>query len=88
MRPEPHQDFNKNVFINYPFDSEYDPLLQPILFTILYFGLTPQIASQIVDSGEQRITKILSLILKSKFSISFLNQSHVVHNTALLASTP
>jgi len=74
MRPEPHQDFNKNVFINCPFDSEYDPLLQPILFTILYFGLTPQIASQTVDSGEQRITKILSLILKSKFSIHDLSR--------------
>jgi hypothetical protein len=74
MRPEPHQEFNKNVFINCPFDSEYNSMLQPILFTILYFGFTPQIASQTVDSGEQRITKILSLILKSKYSIHDLSR--------------
>ena len=74
MRPAPHQDFDKNVFINCPFDSEYNSLLQPILFTILYFGLTPQIASRTVDSGEQRITKILSLILKSKYSIHDLSR--------------
>jgi len=74
MPPEPHQDFDQNVFINCPFDSKYKSLLQPILFTILYFGLTPQIASQTVDSGEQRITKILSLILKSKYSIHDLSR--------------
>ena len=74
MRPVPHQDFNSNVFINCPFDSEYDSLLQPILFTIVYFGLTPQIASQTTDSGEQRITRILSLILKSKYSIHDLSR--------------
>lgn len=74
MPPAPHQDFNKNVFINCPFDSAYNSLLQPILFTILYFGFTPQIASQTVDSGEQRITKILSLILKSKYSIHDLSR--------------
>ena len=74
MRPAPHQDFNKNVFINCPFDSEYDSLLQPILFTIVYFGFTPQIASRTTDSGEQRISKILSLILKSKYSIHDLSR--------------
>ena len=74
MPPEPHQDFNKNVFINCPFDSQYNSLLRPILFTILYFGFTPQIASQTLDSGEQRITKILSLILKSKYSIHDLSR--------------
>ena len=74
MRPAPHQDFNKNVFINCPFDSEYDSLLKPILFTIIYFGFTPQIASRTGDSGEQRITKILSLILKSKYSIHDLSR--------------
>ena len=74
MRPAPHQDFNTNVFINCPFDREYDSLLKPILFTIIYFGFTPQIASRTGDSGEQRITKILSLILKSKYSIHDLSR--------------
>src|ERR1043165_5105104 len=74
MRPVPHQDFNTNVFINCPFDSEYDSLLKPILFTIIYFGFTPQIASRTGDSGEQRITKILSLILNSKYSIHDLSR--------------
>jgi hypothetical protein len=74
MPPGPHPGFNKNVFINCPFDGKYDPILRPILFTIIYLGLTPQIASQLTDSGEQRINKILSLILKSKYSLHDLSR--------------
>jgi|SRR5882724_182825 len=74
MPPGPPQEFKKNVFINCPFDSEYDSLLRPILFSILYFGFTPQIASQTADSGQQRINKILSLILKSKYSVHDLSR--------------
>lgn len=74
MPPGPHQEFSKNVFINCPFDSEYSSLLQSILFTIVYFGFNPQIASQTTDSGEQRINKILSLIVKSKYSIHDLSR--------------
>ncbi len=74
MRPGPHPGFNKNFFINCPFDIRYSSLLKPILFTIVYFGFTPQIASQSTDSGEQRINKILSLILKSRFSLHDLSR--------------
>jgi len=74
MPPGPHPGFNKNVFINCPFDSQYNPLLNPILFTILYVGFTPQIASQTGDSGEQRINKIISLLLKSRYSIHDLSR--------------
>lgn len=74
MQPGPHPGFNKNVFINCPFDGKYDILLRPILFTIISLGFVPQIASQISDSGEQRISKILSLILKSKYSVHDLSR--------------
>ena len=74
MSPGPHPGFNRNVFINCPFDSRYGFLLRPILFTIVYFGFTPQIASQTGDAGEQRINKILSLILKSKYSVHDLSR--------------
>jgi hypothetical protein len=74
MPPGPPPGFSKNVFINCPFDSEYDSLLRPILFTIVYCGFNPQIASQTADSGEQRINKILSLILKSKYSVHDLSR--------------
>ena len=54
--------FNKNVFINCPFDEEYLPLLRPLLFTILYVRLNPRIALESLDSGRPRIDKIVKLI--------------------------
>jgi hypothetical protein len=63
------EDFSKNVFINCPFDSKYTKLLRPILFTIIYLGYNPRIASQRSDSGEARFTKICELVTNSKFSI-------------------
>ena len=47
-----NNDFSKNVFINCPFDEQYIPLLRSILFTIVYLGFTPRIASERFDSGE------------------------------------
>ena len=61
--------FSKNVFINCPFDSDYVALLRPLLFTVLYLGYTPRIASERLDSGEPRIDKISELVQRSKFSI-------------------
>lgn len=66
--------FDKNVFINCPFDEKYYPLLRPLLFTIVYLEFTPKIALERSDSGESRITKICQLIKDSKYSIHDLSR--------------
>ncbi len=60
--------FEKNVFINCPFDKEYRLLLRALIFTILYLDLEPQIAAT-VSSGNIRIQEIKKLIRTSKYSI-------------------
>lgn len=67
--------FEKNVFVNCPFDEKYVPLLRPILFTVIYLGLKPRIALEAIDSGEQRLDKIVKLIRDSKYSIHDLSRS-------------
>ncbi len=66
--------FESNVFINCPFDDAYFPLLRPLLFTILYLGFNPRIATERSDSAENRIDKICSLIRESKYSIHDLSR--------------
>jgi len=66
--------FDTSVFINCPFDDDYLPLLRPILFTVLYLGFRPRIASERLDSGETRISKICELIQESKYSIHDLSR--------------
>jgi hypothetical protein len=67
--------FEKNVFVNCPFDEKYLPLLRPLLFTIIYLGLFPRIALERTDSGESRLMKIIELIKDSKYSIHDLSRS-------------
>ncbi|MCK4763486.1 MAG: hypothetical protein KAW12_14905 [Candidatus Aminicenantes bacterium] len=67
--------FEKNVFINCPFDKDYYiPLLRPLIFTIVYLGYNPRIASESFDTGEGRIQKISNLVRESKFSIHDLSR--------------
>lgn len=66
--------FEKNIFINCPFDIAYRPLLRPILFTVLSHGLTPRIALERSDSAETRISKIIALIRESQFGIHDLSR--------------
>jgi len=66
--------FEKNVFINCPFDEAYLSLLRPILFTIIYLGFQPRIALEAFDSGEPRFSKICRLIEESKYGIHDLSR--------------
>jgi hypothetical protein len=74
MPPLVPEDFDKNVFINCPFDQEYLSLLRPLLFTILYVGFNPKIGLESSDSGETRINKICELIRVSRYSIHDLSR--------------
>lgn len=67
--PAEGQDFEKNVFINCPFDAEYKHMRGALIFTVVYLGFEPRIASERQDAGEVRLSKIRDLIKDSRFSI-------------------
>lgn len=66
--------FDRNVFVNCPFDAEYAHILQAILFCVVRFGLKPRIATERSDAGEPRVQKILELIESSRYSIHDLSR--------------
>lgn len=70
----PDVDFERCVFINCPLDRDYEPILQAILFCIVYLGMDPRIATERTDSGDTRLTKILELIENSKYSVHDLSR--------------
>lgn len=65
--------FEKNVFINCPFDKEYKPILKAVYFSILYLDYFP-LLSETTDSSTSRVTIIQSLIEKAKYSIHDLSR--------------
>lgn len=66
--------FDRNVFINCPFDRDYLPLATALVFSILKLGFEPRIATERADSGEDRIGKIRELIQISRFSVHDLSR--------------
>jgi hypothetical protein len=74
--------FESNVFINCPFDKFYIPLLQPLLFTVLYLELNP-LVSETKSSGQVRVEQIKKLILRSKYSIHDISRSEALQGKDL-----
>lgn len=66
--------FDRCVFINCPFDEDYAPILQAILFCVIYLDLTPRLARERTDSAENRLDKIRGMIEESKYSIHDLSR--------------
>lgn len=66
--------FEESVFINCPFDKDFEPILQAILFCVIYLGFGPRIATESNDSSAVRLDKIRGLIESSKYSIHDLSR--------------
>ena len=66
--------FEESVFINCPFDEAFEPILQSIIFCVVYLNFNPRLATERNDSGENRLEKIRGLIESSKFSIHDLSR--------------
>ena len=71
--------FDRNAFVNCPFDHEYDHILQAILFCLIRFDLNPRIATERSDSSEPRVEKILELIKSCRYSIHDLSRCQAQH---------
>lgn len=70
----PDYSYDKCVFINCPFDEAFEPILQAIMFAVVYMSFTPRLASESNDSGENRLQKIQGLIESSRYSIHDLSR--------------
>lgn len=66
--------FQKNVFINCPFDGDYRQLLLAVIFTVKRLGFIPRLTLEQANSGVTRIALILELIEASKFGIHDLSR--------------
>ena len=66
--------FDHSVFVNCPYDNQFKPLLRPLLFCLVFAGLSPRLALERRDSGELRLNKIVELIRNSKYAIHDLSR--------------
>ena len=76
-------EYERNVFINCPFDAPYVPIFESIVFAVHDAGFRPKCAREKLDSSETRLKKIVSLISESRFSIHDLSRTDLDEITLL-----
>jgi hypothetical protein len=75
--PRVSVDFERNVFINCPFDEPYGPLFNAIVFTVHDVGFRPRCALEVSNAGQSRLNKILGIISDCKYSIHDLSRTEL-----------
>lgn len=68
-------EYARNVFINCPFDDEYTPMFEAIVFTIQACGFRPICARSRLNSSDVRLQKIVDLIALCRYSIHDLSRT-------------
>lgn len=66
-----------SVFINCPFDVQYQPLFDAIVFCALACGFEPRCTLELADAGEARIEKIYRSIDQCDHSIHDISRTEV-----------
>ena len=67
--------YSSNVFINCPFDLQYKPLFESLVFAISACGCRPRCALEIDDASEVRIDKIFRIIEECKFGVHDISRT-------------
>jgi hypothetical protein len=70
--------YGKNVFINCPFDDDYQPLFDAVVFAVHDCGFRVRCALEEEDSGEVRVAKLYKIIAESRLSIHDISRTEAV----------
>ncbi|HET7460503.1 MAG TPA: hypothetical protein VFJ82_04620 [Longimicrobium sp.] len=75
--------YDTSVFINCPFDTDYRPLLEAVVFAVYDCGFCPRCALEMDDSSQVRIQKITSIIGQCRLAIHDISRTEVDDTFAL-----
>ncbi len=70
-------DYDCDVFINCPFDSEYRSVLDALVFVVHDCGFRARCALEIDDSGRVRIENIVELIRECRYGIHDISRTEL-----------
>lgn len=66
-----------DVFINCPFDSEYKPIFDALVFVIYACGFRPRSARELDDGAQTRIEKLYNIIGECRYGIHDLSRTEL-----------
>lgn len=71
------------VFVNCPFDDEYRPLFEAVVFALHDCGYVVRSALAVTDASQVRIEKISAMIGASKFGVHDISRTELDSGTGL-----
>lgn len=69
--------YEESVFINCPFDSQYHPFFEAVIFTIHDCGLVARCAREVSDSSQIRIEKLFKIIEGCKYGFHDISRTEL-----------
>ena len=69
--------YDDSVFINCPFDAEYQEIFRAVVFTVHDCGFLARCALEVDDSGEVRISKIHRIIRECRHGIHDISRTEM-----------
>lgn len=69
--------YEDNVFINCPFDPEYQPIFRALVFTVHDCGFLARCALEVDDGSEARIAKINRIIRECRHGIHDISRTEL-----------
>lgn len=73
----PTASYDDSVFINCPFDAEYQEIFRALVFTVHDCGFLARCALEVDDSGEVRISKINRIIRECRHGIHDISRTEL-----------
>jgi hypothetical protein len=74
---------NRDVFINCPFDSDYQRFFYAIVYAVLRSGFSPRCALETDDASENRFEKICAIVGQCRFGIHDISRTELDRQTGL-----
>jgi hypothetical protein len=72
--------YDDGVFVNCPFDHEYQPLFHAVVFAVYDCGLVPRCSLEMSNAGVVRIHKIIALIKACRWGIHDISRTEANPN--------
>ncbi len=79
----PVSSYDRNVFINCPFEEEYLGLFMAMIFTVVECGFTPRCSLEASNSGQVRVQKIMQIIEECRLGIHDISRTELDKSNGL-----
>jgi hypothetical protein len=69
--------YENNVFINCPFDAEYKPIFDAVIFAVQDAGFAAKCALELSDATQNRLAKIMEIVSACQYGIHDISRTEL-----------